>query len=91
MLCTVQNVCANISHITTVAQRLCDTGHYAAPSIRLQASKLDRDWQTFAAALEERSTILTLSVVFHKKANEVSDAIDLIHCLLYTSPSPRDS
>jgi len=57
---------------------LCDTGHYAAPSIRLQASKLDRDWQTFAAALEERSTILTLSVVFHKKANEVSDIVGFI-------------
>ena len=56
---------------------MCDTGHYAAPSIRLQASKLDRDWQTFAAALEERSTILTLSVVFHKKANEVNDAVGL--------------
>ena len=55
----------------TVAQRLCDSGHYAAPSIRMQANKLDRDWQTFAAAVEERSTILALSVVFHKKANEV--------------------
>ena len=75
LLCFVQNVCANISHITTVAQRLCDTGHYAAPSIRLQASKLDRDWQTFAAALEERSTILALSVIFHKKANEVSVSV----------------
>ena len=56
----------------TVAQRLCDSGHYATPSIRLQASKLDRDWQTFAAAIEERSTILALSVVFHKKASEVT-------------------
>jgi len=58
----------------TVAQRLCDSGHYAAPSIRLQANKLDRDWQTFAAAIEERSTILALSVVFHKKASEVTAA-----------------
>lgn len=63
-------VYTTISHLMTVAQRLCDSGHYAAPSIRMQASKLDRDWQTFAAALEERSTILNLSVVFHKKAGE---------------------
>ena len=68
----VQTVYTTISHLMTVAQRLCDSGHYAAPSIRLQANKLDRDWQTFAAAIEERSTILALSVVFHKKACEVT-------------------
>jgi kalirin len=68
----VQTVYTTISHLMTVAQRLCDSGHYAAPSIRLQANKLDRDWQTFAAAIEERSTILALSVVFHKKASEVN-------------------
>ena len=41
----------NINRVMTVAQRLCDAGHYAAPSIRLQANKLDKDWRTFAAAL----------------------------------------
>ena len=61
----------------TVAQRLCDAGHYAAPSIRLQANKLDRDWRTFAAALEDRNTVLTLSVMFHKKAEEVSQSLNL--------------
>lgn len=55
----------------TVAKRLCDAGHYAAPSIHLQAGKLDKDWQTFVAALEDRSTVLTLSVIFQKKAEEV--------------------
>ena len=56
----------------TVAQRLCDAGHYAAPSIHLQASKLDKEWRTFAAALEDRSTVLALSVIFHQKAQGVS-------------------
>ena len=54
-----------------VAQRLCDAGHYATPSIRAQANKLDKDWRTFAAALEDRSTVLVLSGQFHKKAEEV--------------------
>ena len=68
---TTQNAYINISHIMTVAQRLCDTGHYAAPSIRLQANKLDKDWRTFAAALEDRNAVLALSVIFHQKAGEV--------------------
>ncbi len=68
-----QNIYANISRILTVAQRLCDAGHYAAPSIRLQASKLDRDWRTFATALEDRNTVLALSVLFHKKTEEVGE------------------
>ena len=61
----------NINRVMTVAQRLCDAGHYAAPSIRLQANKLDKDWRTFAAALDDRSTVLHMSVIFHKKAHEV--------------------
>ncbi len=61
----------NINRVMTVAQRLCDAGHYAAPSIRLQANKLDKDWRTFATALDDRSTVLAMSVLFHKKAEEV--------------------
>ena len=55
----------------TVAQRLCDAGHYAAPSIRIQANKLDREWRTFATALDDRSIVLSMSVTFHSKAEEV--------------------
>jgi len=56
----------------TVAQRLCDSGHYAAPSIRAQGTQLDRDWATFAEALEDRGRVLVLSVNFHKKAEAVN-------------------
>ncbi|KAK2148865.1 hypothetical protein LSH36_478g00007 [Paralvinella palmiformis] len=63
-------VYTNITEILNLAQRLCDAGHYAAPSIRVQASKLDRDWRTLVNALEDRSTVLTLSVIFHEKAEQ---------------------
>ena len=55
----------------TVAQRLCDSGHYAASAIRLHANKLDKEWRTFATALDDRNTVLSMSVSFHKKAYEV--------------------
>ncbi|KAK2189418.1 hypothetical protein NP493_107g06017 [Ridgeia piscesae] len=60
----------NISQVMSVAHRLCDAGHYAAPAIRLEASRLDKNWRTFATALEDRSSVLRLSVIFHKKAEE---------------------
>ena len=83
---SLQNVYANISRIMTVAQRLCDAGHYAAPSIRLQANKLDKDWRTFAAALEDRSTVLALSAIFHKKAEEVTTrGVRYAFCALFDS------
>lgn len=71
LLFLVKNALSTIDHIMTVAQRLCDTGHYATVSIRLQANKLNKDWRTFTAALEERNAVLAMSVVFHKKAGEV--------------------
>ena len=66
-----QEMYTNISQVMSVAYRLCDAGHYAAPAIRLEASRLDKNWRTFATALEDRSTVLRLSVVFHKKAEQV--------------------
>lgn len=67
-----QNVYVNITRILTMAQRLCDAGHYAQNSIRIQAAKLEREWKSLAAALDDRSTVLSMSVMFHKKAETVS-------------------
>ena len=67
----LQNVYVNINRIMSVAQRLADAGHYAAQQIRQQATKLDREWKTFAGGLDERSTLLAMSVMFHSKAEEV--------------------
>ncbi|KAH3753807.1 hypothetical protein DPMN_188457, partial [Dreissena polymorpha] len=62
------NVYVNITRILSMAQRLCDAGHYAQNLIRIQAAKLEREWKSLAAALDDRSTVLSMSVMFHKKA-----------------------
>ncbi|CAG0901712.1 unnamed protein product, partial [Darwinula stevensoni] len=64
------NVYVNINRILTVATRLIDTGHYASQHIQMVAGKLDRAWKEFAAGLDERTTALSLSIVFHEKAEE---------------------
>ncbi|ESO86296.1 hypothetical protein LOTGIDRAFT_220800 [Lottia gigantea] len=64
------NVYVNITRILGMAQRLCDSGHYASNTIRMQASKLEREWKSLAAALDDRSTVLKMSVMFHKKAEQ---------------------
>ncbi|KAJ8320620.1 hypothetical protein KUTeg_002207 [Tegillarca granosa] len=64
------NVYVNITRILGMAQRLCDAGHYASNTIRMQANRLEREWKSLAAALEDRSAVLTLSVMFFKKAEQ---------------------
>lgn len=72
MVILFQNVYVNITRILSMAQRLCDAGHYAQNTIRIQAAKLEREWKSLAAALDDRSTVLSMSVMFHKKAETVS-------------------
>lgn len=64
------NTYVNISHIMTVAERLVESGHYAAPRIRGAAARLDRDWKLFARSLELRAQVIGLSVNFHYKAKQ---------------------
>jgi len=35
------------------------------------AARLDRTWKEFAAGLDERTSVLGLSVLFHHKAEQV--------------------
>ena len=65
------NTHVNINHIMTVAQRLLDTGHYAAPRIHAVTQRLDDNWQMFSRALQMRENVLALSVNFHARADEV--------------------
>lgn len=53
-----------------MGQRLIESNHYQAAQIRQWASKLDRAWKEFAAALDERTSVLQLSVLFHHKAEQ---------------------
>jgi hypothetical protein len=36
------------------------------------AARLDKAWKEFATGLDERTTVLALSVLFHQKAEQVS-------------------
>lgn len=67
-----QNAYVNINRIMSVASRLAEAGHYASAQIKQISGQLDQDWKSFAAALDERSTILAMSSVFHQKAERVS-------------------
>ncbi|XP_064646133.1 triple functional domain protein-like isoform X3 [Lineus longissimus] len=64
------NVCVNINRILDVAQKLNEVGHFASQAILASALNLDREWKSFAAALEDRSSVLMMSVTFHKRAEE---------------------
>jgi len=69
------NVYVNINKILTMAGRLLETQHYAAGHIRAVAGRLDRAWKEFAAGLDERTAVLSLSVVFHHKAEQYVDNV----------------
>lgn len=69
---SLQNAYVNINRIMSVASRLAEAGHYASTQIKQISGQLDQDWKSFAAALDERSTILAMSSVFHQKAERVS-------------------
>lgn len=70
----------NISRIVSVATRLCEAGHYAAPQIQQISGQLDQDWKSFASALEERSAILAMSSVFHQTSEQVMTGL-FVHLL----------
>uniref|UniRef100_A0A8C5J6V1 non-specific serine/threonine protein kinase n=3 Tax=Passeriformes TaxID=9126 RepID=A0A8C5J6V1_JUNHY len=70
------NVYVNISRIMSVASRLIESGHYASQQIKQIASQLEQEWKAFAAALEERSTLLDMSSIFHQKAEQYMSNVD---------------
>lgn len=54
-----------------MATRLIDSNHYASISIQQVAAQLDHAWKEFASGLDERTTVLALSVHFHQRAEGV--------------------
>lgn len=54
-----------------------ESNHYAAQHIRNLASKLDRTWKEFAAGLDERTSALQLSVLFHHKAEQYVENVQM--------------
>ncbi|XP_046902206.1 kalirin isoform X4 [Hypomesus transpacificus] len=70
------NAYVNINRIMSVASRLSEGGHYASQQIKQISSQLDQEWKSFAAALDERSTILAMSAVFHQKSEQFLSGVE---------------
>ncbi|KAG7257835.1 hypothetical protein CRUP_003798 [Coryphaenoides rupestris] len=70
------NAYVNINRIMSVGGRLVEGGHYASLQVKQISTQLDHDWKSFAAALDERSTLLTMSSVFHQKAEQFLSAVE---------------
>ncbi|XP_049267793.1 triple functional domain protein isoform X2 [Rhipicephalus sanguineus] len=64
------NVYVNINRILVTGSRLIDGGHYASGTVQQIVAALDHAWKEFAAGLDERTTVLSLSVLFHQKAQQ---------------------
>lgn len=74
----------NINRIMSVGNRLLESGHYASQQIQQISGQLEQEWKAFAAALDERSTLLEMSASFHQKADQVRTAAG---CVPFQCPS----
>uniref|UniRef100_A0A8C1M5T1 non-specific serine/threonine protein kinase n=1 Tax=Cyprinus carpio TaxID=7962 RepID=A0A8C1M5T1_CYPCA len=70
------NVYVNISRIMSVGNRLLESGHYATQQIQQISGQLEQEWKAFAAALDERSTLLEMSANFHQKTDQYMSNMD---------------
>ncbi|XP_076016034.1 triple functional domain protein [Genypterus blacodes] len=70
------NVYVNINRIMSVGNRLLESGHYASQQIKQISSQLEQEWKAFAAALDERSTLLEMSATFHQKCDQYMSNVD---------------
>ncbi|XP_045510116.1 triple functional domain protein isoform X2 [Colias croceus] len=65
----------SVARVTAAARRLADKRHYAETQITSLAHRLERAYKQLSAGLEERSAVLSLSVVFHHKAEAYASAV----------------
>ncbi|TNM93281.1 hypothetical protein fugu_018683 [Takifugu bimaculatus] len=70
------NVYVNINRIMSVGNRLLESGHYASQQIKQISGQLEKEWKAFAAALDERSTLLEMSASFHQKCDQYMSNVD---------------
>ncbi|XP_029695080.1 triple functional domain protein isoform X4 [Takifugu rubripes] len=70
------NVYVNINRIMSVGNRLLESGHYASQQIQQISGQLEQEWKAFAAALDERSTLLEMSASFHQKADQYMGKVE---------------
>jgi hypothetical protein len=60
-----------IRRTQNVGDRLISSGHYATNAIKTQMNRLNDEWQNLTRLLDNRTNILTASLQFHQKADEV--------------------
>uniref|UniRef100_A0A4W5PYY8 Uncharacterized protein n=1 Tax=Hucho hucho TaxID=62062 RepID=A0A4W5PYY8_9TELE len=70
------NVYVNINRIMSVGNRLLESGHYASQQIQQISGQLEQEWKAFAAALDERSTLLEMSAAFHLKVDQYMSNVE---------------
>lgn len=70
--CALQDVYVNVSRIMSLGNRLLELGHTSAQQIQQLSGQLEQEWRAFAAALDERSSLLEGSAAFHHRAEQVS-------------------
>ncbi|KAJ7985626.1 hypothetical protein DPEC_G00354020 [Dallia pectoralis] len=70
------NVYVNINRIMSVGNRLLESGHYASQQIQQISGQLEQEWKAFAAALDERSTLLEMSAAFHQKVDQYMSNVE---------------
>jgi hypothetical protein len=64
-----------IRRTQNVGDRLISTGHYATNAIKTQMNRLNDEWQNLTRLLDNRTNILTASLQFHQKADEVKSLL----------------
>lgn len=73
-----------------MGNRLLESGHYASVQIKQISGQLEAEWKAFAAALDERSTLLEMSAAFHQKCDQVGGGgTDTRHTQEHTHPGKQ--
>ena len=65
-----QTAYTSVTRILREASQILENGHYAAGHVRSVANRLETTWKELATIFDERSSVLTLSAVFHQKAEQ---------------------
>uniref|UniRef100_A0A0N4ZX98 CRAL-TRIO domain-containing protein n=1 Tax=Parastrongyloides trichosuri TaxID=131310 RepID=A0A0N4ZX98_PARTI len=63
-----ENTYVSVTHILTVAKRLKEQGHVNKNKIENISKRLEEEWKIFEQRIEQRLTLLQLSVSFHQRA-----------------------
>ena len=64
-----------LSRVCTMGERLTAANHYATEVFKSHSKELKGSWDNLTQMVDERATLLSLSVSFHDRQQKV----DLVH------------